>query len=498
MNKLVVVLFTFESLVSFGRLHTAYNEIKYPEITISETKGGTYVFWGDELLLELRENRRLRFRATPQNDHWVASERKPMDLCWAYADAGVNDYVPKKVTCVNDKQLGKFQIDIIAEKPSVTGTVTIKIEGIWNPEQQEFRYLLSSRLQCPLEEWYLNSNGAMKVYNVNPKGRPNIEAVDYHMEHISLPDINTSSWPDHKILYNCQVFSENGKNWTILPKVHIPYVVRPGDYNTISTPKLNTGCFFGSIDFEEGGWMSRIVETPVQMLFSQCWMFFDVHVYMENAVPSRYSQQELDLTCNQEFKHIGPDEVQGIIANSEEVEWKTKPEYQLPVFSRNNTFDQLITDSGNKEKHMWWASSYDCSRVTDTGFDDNYSVTINHGTKDKQAAWYQRCWGYPYDQEKISGLYRVRAKVKTIGCTGKVRLAVAQTSDDYWIHSSRFDRDGAQWTYSLNSLSGTNDWTDLEVTVRMVEPLRHIVLEHLGPGQSWFDNVVIEKVYKKE
>src|SRR5690554_1757260 len=108
MNKLAVLLFIFLSYSTFGRLNIKTNEATYPEITISEIKGGTHVFWGEELLLELRENRRLRFRATPLSDHWVASERKPMDLCWAYADAGVNDYVPKKVTYFNDKQKRKF------------------------------------------------------------------------------------------------------------------------------------------------------------------------------------------------------------------------------------------------------------------------------------------------------------------------------------------------------------------------------------------------------
>lgn len=496
MKKIILLFVTFFlSLISFGQLQAYFKEVKYPNITISEIKEGTHVYWGDKLILELRENRRLRFRATPQNDHWVASERKPMDLCWAFKDVGVNDYVPNKVTCFNDKQQGKFQIDIIADKPSVNGTVTITIEGIWVPEKQKFSYLLSSRLKCPLEEWYLNSVGAMSVYNVNPKGSPKIEVVDYHMEHISGPVILASKWPDHKLLYQWRVYSNDGKNWSLLPKVPIPYVIRPGKYVTIHTPKMNEGCYFGSIDTLEGGWMSRIVETPSQISFEQCWMFFDVHVYMDKAVPPRYSKEDLDLTCVQEFYALDVDEVKTIIANSAEVDWKTKLEYQLPVFSRNNTFDQLITDQGNHEKYMWWASSYECSRVADTGFDDNFSVTIDHRNNNKNSAWYARCWGYPYDNEKINGVYRVKAKVKTLECDGTVRIAVAQNMRDYWIHNDEFDRNGAQWTYSSNSLTGNNDWTELEVTVKMLNSrLHHIVLEHLGSGQSWFDNVIIEKL----
>ena len=462
-------------------------------VNIKDINGSTFVYCNGEEIVEFRENRRLRFRASPENIHWIGCMRKPMDLCWAFNEPGVNDYVIEDVKYENDE--GHFAIIVAAFKPSVNGVVTNRLDGYWDNDTETFNYLLTSSLNCPLDLWYQNSSAAMSVYENNPEGRPGIEATDYHIEDISVTDILQSPNPDHPELYDWLLSSQSGTEWTLLPKIHIPFPIRPGSYPTINYSRdqaLGQGGYFGFIDLEEGGWMSRIIETPVPISYGLCWMFFDVHVLMRNAIPPRYSQENLSLQYKLQFTPVEPGDVPDIIATANEVEWRSLEEYQLPILSRTNQFDQLI--SGKDSEFMWWASSYDCSRDTAIGNGDSFSVTINQG-ENESAAWYTFCLGFPYDTEVMSGEYRITADIKTDHCSGSVRLGVAHTKSDYWVHSTRSVPSDVEWFYS-NELTGTTDWTQLSLTFTAhTDGRRNVIsLEQNGSGQSWFDNVVIEKI----
>ncbi|MFI4911755.1 MAG: hypothetical protein ACIAQZ_08835 [Sedimentisphaeraceae bacterium JB056] len=469
-----------------------YTTGNYPCIDIRQENGATKVYWEEYLILELRDDRRLRFRSTYQNDHWIGSERRPMDLCWAYSDEGVNDYVVENIVFKNLPVEQSFFIEVNALKPSIDGTAVARIDANWNSESQKFEYMLSLKLNCKLEQWYENSSIAKRAFNHNPKASPRIEGVDYHVEYMSLPDIVDSAEPEHHELYDWMVYKNKDKNWTLMPKIYLPYITRRAAYPAGKTGLMEQGSYFGFIDLEEGGWVSEAVEIPSRMNIAPCWMFFDVHVFFMEAIPPRYSSDDLDLSFKLHFEHINAEQSRTIAAEAEEIAWENLPEYHLPILKRNNDFREMITENGNASKYMWWASSFDCFRDDSVGFDDSYSVSIKHDV-DKSDAWYGLCWGYPFETERVKGLYRIKARVKTENCTGIVRLAVAQTYADCWIHSKRFIRDSAVWEYSKD-LSGTNDWTELNVIVNMTHTRRHIVLEHIGKGQSWFDNVEIEKI----
>ena len=467
----------------------------YPKIDIRQEMDSTLVYWDDELILELRDNRRLRFRATPKNDHWIGTKRTPMDLCWAYRDSGVNDYVVEQVifeNIVNDRQ---FYIQVEAIKHSVEGRVSVRIDGFWNPEQHNFNFLLTNSIFCELEAWYLNSNTAKNLYASNPSRKPTIQGLNYHLERISWPDILLSDQPERTLRYDWLVYADqDDSHYTLMSKLYVPFITRRATYPASSTPLLQEGCQYGFLDRVHGGWMTRILEAPSAIQFAPCWMFFDTHFFLANAVPLRHSAQHLDLTYKMLFIPVQADEVSGILDTAQEVDWRNHPEYQLPLFTRHNDFNQLVTEEGNEQQYVWWASSFNCFRDDTTGYNDNYSVSIRHTQESEEAAWYARCWGRPYDEEYVEGEYIIRAKVKTRDCSGAVRIGVAQSTGDYWIHARNFDREAADWSWS-DELSGTNDWSDLEVRVNMIRgKKKSIVLEQSGSGQSWFDQVSIEKL----
>ncbi len=48
-----------------------------PPVAFENRDGGTQVLMGKELIVEFRQNRYLRFRATNRNELWVGTEKKP-------------------------------------------------------------------------------------------------------------------------------------------------------------------------------------------------------------------------------------------------------------------------------------------------------------------------------------------------------------------------------------------------------------------------------------
>lgn len=502
MKKIILSLFVLsalyvkaDSIENFKLALLKGDSKNYPKIEIRSEKGSTNVYMNNDWILDLRKNRRLRFRSTNQNDLWVGTKYRPMDLCWAYRDQGVNDYEAKKVEFKNLPAEGRFYIAVEADKPSVKGKVNVRVDAFWDSKVKKFHYLLSSNIKCKLENWYLNSKQAQKTYKRNVNGRPRIEGLDYHVAHVSGADIAESSTPNHHEVYNAFIYKNVGGEWTQLPKIYMPYPTRPAKYIAGQTYPIKQGSYYGFLDKKEGGWMTQMLESPSDFNYAPCWMFFDVHIFMVEAVPPRKSMENLDLSFKLHFMPVEPADARNLLANAKERPWRKLPQYQQPIFTMNNTFDTMITDGDNANKYFWWASSFDCFRDDKVGFDDKFSASIKHDT-DRNSAWYARCWGKPYESEFIRGKYRIKAKVKTKDCKGKVRLAFAVPNrSDYWIHSRKykFDPKDAEWTYS-KALTGTNDWTDLEIIVDIRKYRKNIVLEQIGSGQSWFDNVVIEKI----
>lgn len=115
-----------------------------PPIAFENRDGGTQVLMGRDLTVEFRQNRYLRFRATNRNDLWVGSEKQLMDLCRAYADPGINDFVFRAVQTRSTS--GGFEIKIEADKPSLEGKVRIGLAARWLPAREVFEYTLTGNL----------------------------------------------------------------------------------------------------------------------------------------------------------------------------------------------------------------------------------------------------------------------------------------------------------------------------------------------------------------
>jgi len=480
----------------------------YPEITVRQDDAGTFIMMEGDIICELEKNRYLRFRATNADDNWVGCERKGADLCIAFADKGVTGIVVESADFTNNEEEGYFEVKVSGYKDGLDCYVNYSVKGIWVPEIGKFKYTYETDMDADLEKWYANSVTASGYYNQNPNARAPIEITDYHIEHIATTDIvQSETYKDMPLRYEWFLASDDGSEWEKFPKVHVPYPTRTGDYITIRErgSRLSAGTKFGFTDKEHGGWMSTVNRTSVNgIAFELCWYFFDVHILMYNAVPPRYSADRFTLDFSIDFDPLSKEEGNDLVAEATERNWRDYEEYALPLLSKNNTFDTLITDIDSEhtcETHLWWASSFDCYRDDTVGYDDNYSATIKRDTADAQPlGWNTFGWGYPFEEQSIKmRKFRFSAMVKTENVTGLARLAFAVKKDgsDLWYGTNTHLADGTPrediiaWQFS-DGLTGTNDWTPISMEFTVNGVINSLILEQSGSGQSWFDNVVIE------
>ena len=500
-------------IFSFAPMSILAEEIAYPNLTFEQSDVGTFVRMNDKIIFELEGNRYMRFRATDADDNWVGCERKGADLCIAFADNGVKGITITDYSYTENKEEGWFRVDVAGEKDGLDAQVTYSILATWLPEIGKFKYTYTTAMDANLEKWYANSVTAGGYYQNNPNKRVPVEITDYHIEHIATTDIlQSETYKDMPLRYEWFLASDDGKtNWTKFPKVHVPYPTRTGDYITIREKgkRLAAGTKFGFTDKEHGGWMSTVKSTSLDTIgFELCWYFFDVHIMMYEAVPPRYSQDRFNIDFSIDFDPLSKEEGNALVAEATERNWRALDEYQLPLLSRNNKFDTLITDIDSEhtcESHLWWASSYDCFRDDTVGYDDNYSASIK---RDKAAvqpvAWNTFGWGYPFEDVQIKKhKFRMTAMVKTKDVTGEARLGYAaqKKGADLWYGVDTHNADGTPrediiiWKFS-EGLTGTNDWTELsmefEVSGTVTGVINSLLLEMSGAGQAWFDNVVIE------
>ncbi len=471
----------------------------YKGITSQQKGASLWVLENGEPLLELRDKRYLHFRSAADNDHWVGTFGRPMDLCFSYSD--VTEYEDRQVDF--SKTDGGFKIEAWGTKPSVDGKVKTVITATRRAKDGQFEYILESRLEYSVEKWHSVSSIAKRA-----KGKEaRIAPLNFHINRVSIPDLYQSKVSNKELLYDGLVFSHDGRQWLRRPKIHIPYVIRQGDYPTIAQDiEYAAGDYYGFVDIEEGGWMIEILDASSPFTFGLCWMFFDIHHVMNKGIVAlEGSGQRAEAGYKLSFKRVSNEQAKQILDSSQEVEWRSRKEYaDLPLFSWDSRFDKLLTDADvdPNAKFIWWPSSYDCFRDDTVGFDDDYSVSIK---LDKgRAVWYNSTWGAPYDtQERLKGMHRISVMVKTQDVVGEVRLAMSWSDGDKWLRPSGWSSKDAVWKIAQKSLTGTNDWTLLtleldpgsqfqEICSEVVK--RTIVLEQIGAGQSWFDNVKIEKI----
>lgn len=496
-------------LTAFAPVSVVASESNYPDITAVQNDEGTFVNMNGTLICELLQNQYLRFRANDTDHNWVGEEPRGTDLCVAYSDSGVKGIVVEEAVFTNNESEGWFEIAVTGYKAGLDCNVEYAIRGTWLPDVAKFKYSYNTSMDANLEKWYENSVEARTSYTKDSDSNAPIEIADYHIQLISYPDMmNSTSYKDYDLRYDWFLSSEDGNTWEKFPKVHVPYPTRSGDYITIEQrdDRFYEGAKFGFADGKNGGWMTTITNTSAGINYGLCWYFFDVHIYMYEAVPKRGSAERFEVTFGMDYDPISAEEGGELVEGATERNWREMDEYALPLFSRSNTFDTLISDETvpseeTAEHYIWWASSYDCYRDDTVGYDDNYSVTIKReGAQTKPAAWNTYTWGYPFEKTDIRNhKWRLSAMVKTENCTGDVRLAYAVqlNREDLFYGVGTHLSDGTprediiKWQYS-DSLTGTNDWTPVTMEFTVSNMVNSIILEQNGSGQCWFDNVVLE------
>lgn len=486
-----------------------------PSLQFVEEAGTTRVLWDQQIIVEFEKNRFVRFRATPENELWIGSEKSGADLGWVYRDDGAKGMDVKDLKHEYSPATGDFVVRIAGKKPQFDGQIDVVFTGKWLPETRQYKYILSTRLRSPLESWYENSK-------FRQRGLPSTgskmwtEVLDYCIEGVTItermlsPDTKRRNTPQ---LYEWFVRSSDGEEWEKWPKIHIPFPVRPGDYLTIRDRENPTqqGGLYGFLDKKEGGWITRITKTPAPVVYELCWSRFDVHMLLEGAVPPRHSADKLDLHFEMEFEPVDPKRAGKIIAKAEELPWRSHKEYQdLPLFSWNNRFDRVLTDVPSEQtsnQTLWWASDYQCFRDNSVGYDDSFSVSIKRSeASPKASAWSTLSWAHPFNERpKHNRRFRFTAMVKTVDCTGPVRLAhyssIENLGDMYYGGRKSHNEDGSHkvnglvWEFS-QSVSGTTDWTPVSLEFVVKHHGSTLVLENGGTGQCWFDNVKIEELGK--
>lgn len=476
----------------------------YPNIQIRQENGGSYVYWDDQLLVELRNNRYMRFRATKEDQKWVGTQYRPADLCWAYSDPKAAGMDVLSTHHENHPEKREFTLRVKGKKPTFDSQIDVSLTGTWMPRERKFKYTFSTSLSCPLESWYENSKAGKAV-----AGKPvGIEVIDYHIDHVSMPDQYMAKNQTEPLMYDWFVRSLDGVAWQKIPKIHVPFPTRPGKYVTIGDDSraCPIGAYFGFLDKTRGGWITQVIKSPVPVNYGLCWMYFDVHNMLPRAIPPRHNMQDLHLEYELVFEPVSPQRSREIVAAASEINWRGLEEYNLPLLSWDNRFDKLITDLPGEDtgKHyVWWASSYECSPDRTVGYDDKSSVTINRKTPSPMpVAWTTHTWGHTYDGKAVTGRrIRLSAMVKTANCTGQVHVGVAAYSigDIFYGTSDSHNKDGTvktdviTWQFS-KPLTGTQDWTPLSMEFNVKEQRNILLLEQTGTGQCWFDNVKIEDI----
>jgi len=478
-------------------------------------------------IVELFQERRLAFTSCAGDERWIGKHKRTADLGWGVQDSRLVDYRSDGVEFENHPEEGWFQITARGGKNVMECRNDSSFRGVWHEEEGAFHYFLTKDFESKLEELYQHSTNCLNSYAADPAAPVSIEVINNFVSHISFLDIFlTDHYPFPRPLYPWFVMSEEGKNWVKSPMVHIYTGNRPDlqydpekEKDLIAYPLRygKPGACFGWADDEYGGWLIKPLETSAPIRFGICWMFFDVHTVLYEAIPPRYSCEDIHLHYACEYVPISAEQAASITKTAREYNWREGDLYDVPVFSMNNRFDDsLRTLPGDKVSQLnyWYQSDRYCRMDHTLGYDDSDSVMIER-TENKPipSAWHCRNWGPCYDlKQNIGRRYRMRAMVKTENCTGKARIGKVSMGwgGDLWHGCNTHYEDGEpkprgghfagmeyeldlNWAFSP-SVTGTQDWKEVSLEFDVLDGVVDVFLEMSGTGKCWFDNVVIEDI----
>ncbi len=449
-------------------------------VEIVDADGSTWVRMVGEPIVEVRENRFLRLRSSPANDHWLGTSNNPMDLGWDYHDKKAkglrNTHREATVSATG------FSLTLLGDKPQAPGVYQRNVlEAVWNPDYSGFDYTLTSTLHGSLKSWRSVSGWAQQ-------GRA--QPLDFHIERMSRLDRVFNDNPNGNLYHGLIYPSATGESlW--LPKLGVPRTMLKGDY--FYDFHLAAGQSFLLPDPDEGGWSVRIEKATGKPRIEVCWSWYDLHHVMTGAIPLQSENGQFESTYQLRFARVSADVCRERLAAATELPWREHPTYQLPVFEPINRFDRQF--GGTDWTDPWFRSSEECIWDREVGYDTHGgSLRISRTTSGGGAAWYGVFVGRPHRFEDIAGKRcRVSARVKTRDCTGAVTIGVGQTftwSTIYGVNISGV-KPTSTWIHS-ERLSGNNDWTELSFEYIAKEKGADTWFFDLkGTGTAWCDNFTI-------
>jgi hypothetical protein len=472
------------TVTSCGRLLCEPVEVdrSLPLILIHKTDECTTVSYDEnEPVCIFKENRYMRFRPTAANDHWIGTEHNPVDMGFAYNEQRVKGLINTDVRYTAAR--GAFKIVFIGEKAMIDARQKTVFIGFWDKEKAAFSYIYDTMLDANTEIWYQNSKWSLA-------NQHRVEAFDYHLERMSILDRvfnkNLNGNLYHYVVY------ENGKSLTRIPKLPIPYPLIKGTFYYGFFPCPGESVYYP--DPKEGGWKATLLGATGSTYIEICWSWYDIHNVINDSVPQIGHSDRFSASQSWLFTPTTAAHDSALVDGAEEVPYKDQPNYQMPMFSTDNTFDKTV--GGTDWQYAWWKKSYDCSLDMNVGHDAPGSAKIEKTTEGELSWFTEGVWGFPYSFDDVLGkTYRLSGYIKTEGVVGEAYIANKQyqhaTPNDYTLCKSE-------------SVTGTNDWTYVSVTFVAQERsfpdgsrqrcIDHFYLTLNGTGRVWFDDVKIEEV----
>lgn len=450
----------------------------YPTVDITTASSGSKITLNGEDLAVFKENRHMYMRATTDNDHWLGTEHNPTDIGFGYKDKGIAGFDCQDVSY--EVYPGVFKIAFEGTKPVSDALETVEFIGFWNEEKQAFDYIRNSSLTAKTDTWHEKSTWAW---------HNELELFDFHVGRMSILDrvYNNNQNGD---LYDYVVYSDSDSEVTKIPKLPVANTMLPGTY--FCDFYISPGGRYYLADQTEGGWEATLLSDTGDTHINICWSWYDIHNTLRHMVPQTGSDEYFTAAQSWYYTVTDASSDAGIIAKAKEIDYKDLPNYQLPAFSKTNTFDRQF--GGTDWEYAWWKSSYNCVMDSSIGHSDTSSVKITNTAKTVTSWYTDGVIGFPYSFDDMVGkTYKMSGWIKTENVSGEAYIAVVQDS-------SAAPNDNS---VKSQTVTGTNDWTyvELEFVSKQTKDATgtsicadHYFLTLNGTGTVWFDDVVIEPV----
>jgi hypothetical protein len=488
-----LVVFTFEKSISGKRAeltvtsngkalceNVTVND-SLPKMIVQKKSDGTSVLANKKEIAYFKQNRYMKFRPNGDSDHWKGTNNNPIDMGFAYQEDAVKGL--KNISVESVIAPGVFKVTFLGEKVGLKTTQKNELIGFWDAETESFSFIYNATMTADTKAWHEKSGSSWASHN-------RVEVFDYCSERMSILDrvYNKNHNGD---LYDYVIY-ENGGELIRIPKLPVPYTLGGGTY--FYGFRMSPGESMYLADPKEGGWAATLLQATGDTYIEICWSWYDIHNVENSSVPQVGSAEQFTVTESWLFAPTAAAEDKALIDKAVEVPWKDQPNYQLPLFSTNNTFETQF--GGVDWQYAWWKTSKNCSMDATVGHDGAGSVKIEKTTAGEDSWYTEGVWGFPYSFDEVEGkIYRFSGYIKTENVVGKAYIANEQyqhaTPNDKTVTVSEAVTGSSDWTYVSFTFAGKQRTKADGSKERCVD---HFFLTLEGTGTVWFDDVKIEEV----